>query len=142
MAQSEYISKVTGHRYNDIIAEHGGNKSAGWKKKCKELIEEHEEHKAKSYREFRNDSWNQSLAMKQLISSWKKDASTAYTSGIHIAIVMASDIHSEATNKCNELYTNSKPMEDFMLGALGNCKVLLPKLHGRIQNLDVVELCG
>src|SRR5260370_36015588 len=71
--------------------------------------------------------------MKQLISSRKKDASTAYTSGIHIAIVMASDIDSEATNKCNELYTNLKPMENFMLGALGNHKVLLPKLHGRIQ---------
>src|SRR5260370_30928850 len=134
MAQSEYILKVAGPRYNALIVGHGGNKSAGWKKKAKELIEEHEEHKAKSYRESRNDSWNQSLAMKQLISSWKKDASTAYTSGIHIVIVMASDIDSEATNKHNQLYTNLKPMEDFMLGALGNCKVLLPKLCVMILN--------
>src|SRR5258708_25732961 len=77
--------------------------------------------------------------MKQLTTAWKKDASTTYAGGIHIAFVMASNIDAEATNKCNGLFTNSKVMEDFMLGALGNRKVFLLKLHAGVQNLGIVK---
>src|SRR5258708_35389958 len=64
-------------------------------------------------------------------------ASTAYAGGIHIAFVMASHIDAEATNKYNGLITNSKAMEDFMLGALGNQKAFRPKRHAGVENLGI-----
>src|SRR5258708_975321 len=54
-------------------------------------------------------------------------------------MLVASNIDAEATNKCNGLFTNLKAMEDFMLGALGNQKVFLPKLCAGVQNLGIVK---
>src|SRR5258705_4837518 len=77
--------------------------------------------------------------MKQLMTAWKKDSSSAYDGGMLISFVMASKIDAEATNKHNGLFTNLKAMEDFMLGALGNRKVFLPKLRAGVQNLGIVK---
>src|SRR5258708_29219041 len=128
MKQSPYVTQIAQPAYNALVAEHGGKGSAAWK----ELIAEHEECKASSYKGFKTNDQDQVLAMKQLTTAWKKDASTAYAGGIHIAFVMASNIDAEATNKHNGLFTNYKAMEDFMLGALGNRKVFLLKLHAGV----------
>ncbi len=139
MKQSQYVIQIAQPAYNALVVEHGGKGSAAWKEKAKELIAEHEECKASSYKGFKTNDQDQVLAMKQLTTAWKKDASTAYAGGIHIAFVMASNIDAEATNKHNGLFTNSKAMEDFMLGALGNRKVFLPKLCAGVQNLGIVK---
>src|SRR5260370_30126559 len=139
MKQSQYVTQIAQPAYDALVAEDGGKGSAAWKEKAKELIVEHEERKASSYKGFKTNGQEQALAMKQLMTGCKKDASTAYAGGIHIAFVMASNIDAEATNKHNGLSTNSKVMEDFMLGALGNRKVFLPKLHAGVQNLGIVK---
>ena len=139
MKQSQYITQIALPAYNTLVVEHRGKGSVAWKEKAKELIAEHEACKASSYRGFKTNGQDQALAMKQLTTAWKKDASTAYAGGIHIACVMASNIDAETTNKHNGLFTNLKVMEDFMLGALGNRKVFLPKLHAGVQNLGIVK---
>src|SRR5258707_5789990 len=139
MKQSQYVTQIAQPAYNALVAEHRGKGSAAWKEKAKELIAKHEECKASSYKGFKTNDQDQALAMKQLTTAWKNDASTAYAGGIHIAFVMASNIDAEATNKRNGLFTNSKVMEDFMLCALRNRKVFLPKLHAGVQNLGVVK---
>ena len=108
MKQSQYVTQIAQPAYNALVVEHGGKGSAAWKEKAKELIAEHEERKASSYKGFKTNDQDQALAMKQLMTAWKKDASTAYAGGIHIAFVMASNIDAEATNKRNGLFTNSR----------------------------------
>src|SRR5258705_11686201 len=120
MKQSQYVTQNAQPAYNALVAEHGGKGSASWQEKAKELIAEHEECKASSYKGFKPNDQDQALAMKQLTTAWKKDASTVYAGGIHIAFVMASNIDAAATTKRKGLFTNPKAMEDFMLGALGN----------------------
>src|SRR5258707_15236828 len=74
MKQSQYVTQIAQPAYNALVAEHGGKGSAAWKEKAKELIAEHEEHKASSYKGFKTNDQDQVLAMKQLMTGWKKDA--------------------------------------------------------------------
>src|SRR5258707_4705986 len=74
MKQSQYITQIAQPAYNALVAEHGGKGSAAWKEKAKELIAEHEERKASSYKGFKTNDQDQALAMKQLMTAWKKDA--------------------------------------------------------------------
>ncbi len=53
MKQSQYVTQIAQPAYNALVAEHGGKGSAAWKEKAKELIVEHEERKASSYKGFK-----------------------------------------------------------------------------------------
>src|SRR5260370_3354946 len=76
MKQSQYVTQIAQPAYNALVAEHGGKGSAAWKEKAKELIAEHEEHKASSYKGFKTNDQDQVLAMNKLITAWNKDART------------------------------------------------------------------
>src|SRR5258708_16217020 len=97
MKESQYVTKIAQPAYNDLVVEHRGKGSAAWKEKAKELIAEHEECKVSSYKGFKTNDQDQALAMKQLMTAWKKNASTAYAAAFHIPFVMPSIFNSHAT---------------------------------------------
>jgi len=55
MKQSQYVTQIAQPAYNALVVEHRGKGSAAWKEKAKELIAEHEEHKASSYKGFKTN---------------------------------------------------------------------------------------
>src|SRR5260370_17360850 len=97
MKQSQYVTQIAQPAYNALVVEHGGKGSAAWKEKAKELIAEHEECKASSYKGFKTNDQDQVLAMKQLMTAWKKNAITFYLVVIHIPFMMPSNIHPKST---------------------------------------------
>ncbi|KAF9503195.1 hypothetical protein BS47DRAFT_1402649 [Hydnum rufescens UP504] len=97
----EYVEKVIQPAYRLLILEHGGEDSAEWKKKAKELVEQHNASKAAQAAAIALSPAAMGKVIKQTTKRWTNDLKWMATMNIHGFCALFSGIPDEAASKHN-----------------------------------------
>ncbi|KAF9514702.1 hypothetical protein BS47DRAFT_1361559 [Hydnum rufescens UP504] len=123
----KYVEKVIQPAYCELIAEHGGEDSNAWKKKLKELVDQHNASKAAQAFDIVLSPAAMGKAIKQTTKRWKDDLKWMATMNIHGFCGIISSIPDEVASKQNALFTGSPAMKDWLNLSFQKTKQKIPK---------------
>src|SRR5260370_1758964 len=129
ISQNDYMKKILGPNYQKMIEEHGGEKSDAWgvKKEKEELMQWHNELMVQRDQKRTSNGKGQVATMRLIHKQWKKDLNTATSCGIHLAVIMVSS--EDGTEKENQLFSNSVPLQKLVCKQLGPEKTFLSEAY-------------
>ncbi|KAF9518949.1 hypothetical protein BS47DRAFT_1388620 [Hydnum rufescens UP504] len=110
----EYVEKVIQPAYHSLILEHGGEDSAEWKKKAKELVEQHNASKAAQAAAIALSPAAMGKVIKQTTKRWTDDLKWMATMNIHGFCALFSGIPDEAASKHNAVFTGTPAMKAWL----------------------------
>jgi len=125
--QNDYVNKILGPNYWKMIEEHGGEKSDAWGVKKEELMQWHNKLMVQQDQKRASTGKGQVATMRLIHKQWKKDLNTATSCGIHLAVIMVSS--EDGTEKENQLFSNSVPLQKLVCKQLGPEKIFLSEAH-------------
>ncbi|KAF9504232.1 hypothetical protein BS47DRAFT_1401627 [Hydnum rufescens UP504] len=128
----EYVEKVIQPAYRELIAEHSGEDSDAWKKKSKELVDQHNASKAAQAFDIALSPAMMGKVIKQTTKCWKDDLKWIATMNIHGFCGIVSGIPDEVASKQNTLFTGSPAMKDWLNLSFPKDSMLLKMIHSHI----------
>jgi hypothetical protein len=128
----EYVRDVVRPAYLKLIEEHGGQNSAEWKAKAKQLIEDHSSLKAAGAAAIAQTPSDLGKVMNQLSARWEDDLKWGATMNIHGMFILVSGIPDAAASKHNVMVCGSKAMHQWATTNLPVEDALLPLIHSSI----------
>ncbi|KAF9515659.1 hypothetical protein BS47DRAFT_1391324 [Hydnum rufescens UP504] len=128
----EYVEKVIQPAYHSLILEHGGEDSAEWKKKAKELVEQHNASKAAQAAAITLSPAAMGKVIKQTTKRWTDDLKWMATMNIHGFCALFSGIPDEAASKHNAVFTGTPAMKAWLDESFPKDSTLLKMIHSHI----------
>ncbi|KAF9504192.1 hypothetical protein BS47DRAFT_1368971 [Hydnum rufescens UP504] len=128
----EYVEKVIQPAYHSLILEHGGEDSAEWKKKAKELVEQHNASKAAQATAIALSPAAMGKVIKQTTKRWTNDLKWMATMNIHGFCTLFSGIPDEAASKHNAVFTGTPAMKAWLDESFPKDSTLLKMIHSHI----------
>ncbi|KAF9503866.1 hypothetical protein BS47DRAFT_1401984 [Hydnum rufescens UP504] len=128
----EYVEKVIQPAYRSLILEHGGEDSAEWKKKAKELVEQHNASKAAQAAAIALSPAAMGKVIKQTTKRWTDDLKWMATMNIHGFCALFSGIPDEAASKHNAVFTGTPAMKAWLDESFPKDSTLLKMIHSHI----------
>ncbi|KAF9506610.1 hypothetical protein BS47DRAFT_1367237 [Hydnum rufescens UP504] len=128
----EYVEKVIQPAYHSLILEHGGEDSAEWKKKAKELVEQHNASKAAHAAAIALSPATMGKVIKQTTKCWTDDLKWMATMNIHGFCTLFSSIPDEAASKHNAVFTGTPAMKAWLDESFPKDSTLLKMIHSHI----------
>ncbi|KAF9513396.1 hypothetical protein BS47DRAFT_1393378 [Hydnum rufescens UP504] len=128
----EYVEKVIQPAYRSLILEHGGEDSAEWKKKAKELVEQHNASKAAQAAAIALSPAAMGKVIKQTTKCWTNDLKWMATMNIHGFCALFSGIPDEAASKHNAVFTGTPVMKAWLDESFPKDSTLLKMIHSHI----------
>ncbi|KAF9520135.1 hypothetical protein BS47DRAFT_1387473 [Hydnum rufescens UP504] len=125
----EYVEKVIQPAYHLLILEHGGEDSAEWKKKAKELVEQHNASKAAQAAAIALSPATMGKVIKQTTKRWTDDLKWMATMNIHGFCALFSSIPDEAASKHNAVFTGTPEMKAWLDESFPKDSTLLKMIH-------------
>ncbi|KAF9518616.1 hypothetical protein BS47DRAFT_1416027 [Hydnum rufescens UP504] len=128
----EYVEKVIQPAYHELIAAHGGEDSNAWKKKLKELVDQHNASKAAQAFDIALSPATMGKVIKQITKRWKDDLKWMATMNIHRFCGIVSGVPDEVASKQNALFTGLPAMKDWLNLSFPKDSTLLKMIHSHI----------
>ncbi|KAF9510188.1 hypothetical protein BS47DRAFT_1396189 [Hydnum rufescens UP504] len=128
----EYVEKVIRPAYCELIAEHGGEDSDAWKKKLKELVDQHNASKAAQAFDIVLSPAVMGKVIKQTMKRWKDDLKWMATMNIHGFCGIISSIPDKVASKQNALFTGLPAMKDWLNLSFPKDSTSLKMIHSHI----------
>ncbi|KAF9503483.1 hypothetical protein BS47DRAFT_1402361 [Hydnum rufescens UP504] len=128
----EYVEKVIQPAYRELIAAHGGEDSDAWKKKSKELVDQHNASKAAQAFDIALSPAAMGKVIKQTTKRWKDDLKWMATMNIHGFCGIVSGVPDEVASKQNALFTGSPAMKDWLNLSFPKDSTSLKMIHSHI----------
>ncbi|KAF9504256.1 hypothetical protein BS47DRAFT_1401592 [Hydnum rufescens UP504] len=128
----EYVEKVIQPAYRELIAAHGGEDSDAWKKKLKELVDQHNASKAAQAFDIALSPAAMGKVIKQTTKRWKDDLKWMATMNIHRFCGIVSGVPDEVASKQNALFTGSPAMKDWLNLSFPKDSMSLKMIHSHI----------
>ncbi|KAF9515665.1 hypothetical protein BS47DRAFT_1391330 [Hydnum rufescens UP504] len=128
----EYVEKVIQPAYHELIAVHGGEDSDAWKKKLKELVDQHNASKAAQAFDIALSPATMGKVIKQTTKHWKDDLKWMATMNIHRFCGIVSGVPDEVASKQNALFTGSPAMKDWLNLSFPKDSTSLKMIHSHI----------
>ncbi|KAF9508100.1 hypothetical protein BS47DRAFT_1398070 [Hydnum rufescens UP504] len=126
------VEKVIQPAYHELIAAHGGEDSNAWKKKSKELVDQHNASKAAQAFDIALSLAAMGKVIKQTTKRWKDDLKWMATMNIHRFCGIVSGIPDEVASKQNALFTGSPVMKDWLNLSFPKDSTSLKMIHSHI----------
>ncbi|KAF9507892.1 hypothetical protein BS47DRAFT_1419158 [Hydnum rufescens UP504] len=128
----EYVEKVIQPAYCELIAAHSGEDSDAWKKKLKELVDQHNASKAAQAFDIALSPATMGKVIKQTTKPWKDDLKWMATMNIHRFCGIVSSVPDKVASKQNALFTGSPAMKDWLNLSFPKDSTLLKMIHSHI----------
>ncbi|KAF9510265.1 hypothetical protein BS47DRAFT_1396110 [Hydnum rufescens UP504] len=128
----KYVEKVIQPAYCELIAAHGGEDSDAWKKKSKELVDQHNASKAAQAFDIALSLAAMGKVIKQTTKRWKDDLKWMATMNIHGFCGIVSGVPDEVASKQNALFTGSPAMKDWLNLSFPKDSTSLKMIHSHI----------
>jgi hypothetical protein len=128
----EYVQVVIRPAYLKLIEEHGGQDSAEWKAKAKQLVEDHQSLKAAGAVAIAQTPSDLGKVMQQITKRWEDDLKWAATMNVHGMFILVSGNPDAAASKHNAMICGSNAMHQWATDNLPVKSSLLPLIHSYI----------
>ncbi|KAF9506530.1 hypothetical protein BS47DRAFT_1367315 [Hydnum rufescens UP504] len=128
----EYVEKVIQPAYHELIAAHSGEDSDAWKKKSKELVDQHNASKAAQAFDIALSPAVMGKVIKQTTKCWKDDLKWMATMNIHRFCGIVSGIPDKVASKQNALFTGLPAMKDWLNLSFPKDSTSLKMIHSHI----------
>ncbi|KAF9506842.1 hypothetical protein BS47DRAFT_1367063 [Hydnum rufescens UP504] len=128
----EYVEKVIQPAYCELIAAHSGEDSNAWKKKLKELVDQHNASKAAQAFDIALSLAMMGKVIKQTTKCWKDDLKWMATMNIHRFCGIISSVPDEVASKQNALFTGLPAMKDWLNLSFPKDSTSLKIIHSHI----------
>ncbi|KAF9511897.1 hypothetical protein BS47DRAFT_1394735 [Hydnum rufescens UP504] len=128
----KYVEKVIQPAYCELIAAHSGEESDAWKKKSKELVDQHNASKAAQAFDIALSPATMGKVIKQTMKCWKDDLKWMATMNIHGFHGIISGVPDEVASKQNALFTSSPAMKDWLTLSFPKDSTSLKMIHSHI----------
>ncbi|KAF9516243.1 hypothetical protein BS47DRAFT_1360436 [Hydnum rufescens UP504] len=115
-----------------LILEHGGEDSAEWKKKAKELVEQHNASKAAQATVITLSPAAMGKVIKKTTKHWTNDLKWMATMNIHGFCALFSGIPDEVASKHNAVFTGTPAMKAWLDESFPKDSMLLKMIHSHI----------
>lgn len=128
----EYVQAVIRPAYLQLIEEHGGQTSAEWKAKAKQLVEDHRSLKAAEAVIIAQTPSDVGKVMQQITKRWEDDLKWAATMNAHGMFVLVSGSPDPAASRHNAMVCGSDAMHHWATDNLPIKSSLLPLIHSYV----------